>query len=288
MRRLLLLAIPLSALALTVAATGGGTAVTASCAKADLTTVSNGKLTIGTDNPAFPPWWGGSPAKGSKWKISDPYSAKGYESAVAYAVAKRLGFPRALVQWTPVPFLKAFAPGNKPFDFYLAQASYNPQRARAVDFSSSYYYVNQAVVGLKKNSISNVKSFAGLKSFQFGVPLGTTSFDYVVKYIKPAKKPKVYDTLNDAVTALKNGQIDGLVVDFPSTGYITAVQVPTSTVVGRLPTRGTPEHFGLVFAKGNSLVGCVNKALAALRAAGTLKALEVRWLARAGGAPLLK
>jgi polar amino acid transport system substrate-binding protein len=285
MRRLFALAIPLSAFALTAAGTGGG-ALTASCAKADLATVNDGKLTIGTDNPAFPPWWGGSPPKGSKWKVSDPYSGKGYESAVAYAVAKRLGFPRAGVQWTPVPFLKSFAPGNKPFDFYLAQVSYKPVRAKAVDFGVSYYYVNQAVVGLKKDPISKVKSLAGLKPFQFGVPLGTTSFDYVVKYIEPAKKPKVYDTLNDGVTALKNGQIDGLVVDFPSTGYITAVQVPNSTVVGRLPTRGTREHFGMVFRKGNPLVGCVNKALNSMWRDGTLKRLERAWLS--GSAPILK
>ena len=285
MRRLLVLAIPLSALALTATGTGGG-AVISSCAKADLKTVSAGKLTIATDNPAFPPWWGGSPAKSSKWKVSDPYSGKGYESAVSYEVAKRLGFPRAEVQWTPVPFLKSFAPGKKPFDFYLAQVSYKPVRAKAVDFSTSYYYVNQAVVGLKKNPISKVKTLAGLKPFQFGVPLGTTSYDYVVTNIKPAKKPKVYDTLNDAVTALKNGQIDGLVVDFPSTGYITAVQVPNSTVVGRLPTRGTREHFGMVFQKGNPLVGCVNKALNAMWQDGTLKRLEGAWLA--GSAPILK
>ncbi len=285
MRRLLVLAIPLSALALTATGTGGG-AVTSGCAKADLKTVSAGKLTIATDNPAFPPWWGGSPAKSSKWKVSDPYSGKGYESAVSYEVAKRLGFPRAEVQWTPVPFLKSFAPGKKPFDFYLAQVSYKPVRAKAVDFSTSYYYVNQAVVGLKKNPISKVKTLAGLKPFQFGVPLGTTSYDYVVTNIKPAKKPKVYDTLNDAVTALKNGQIDGLVVDFPSTGYITAVQVPNSTVVGRLPTRGTREHFGMVFQKANPLVGCVNKALNAMWQDGTLKRLEGTWLA--GSAPILK
>jgi polar amino acid transport system substrate-binding protein len=284
MRRLLLLAIPLSALALTATSTGTSRS-TIACGKADLKTLTAGKLTVGTDNPAFPPWWGGTPAKGSKWKVSDPYSGKGYESAVAYAVAKRLGFTRAEVQFTPVPFLKSFAPGKKPFDFYLAQVSYKPVRAKAVAFSSSYYFVNQAVVGLKKNAISKVRSLAGLKPFQFGVPLGTTSYDYVVSYIKPSKKPKVYDTLNDAVTALKNGQIDGLVVDFPSTGYITAVQVPDSTVVGRLPTR-TNEHFGMVFQKGNPLVACVDEALHAMTADGTLKRLERTWLA--GSAPILK
>ena len=131
-----------------------------------------------------------------------------------------------------------------------------------------------------------MKTVAGLKPFKFGVPLGTTSYDYVVKYIKPSQKPKVYDTLNDGVTALKNGQIDGLVIDYPSTGYITGVQVTNGVVVGRLPTRGGQEHFGLVFQKGNQLVTCVDKAIAAIKKDGTLKRLESRWLA--GNAPVLK
>lgn len=260
--------------------------LTGACAKANLKLVNAGQLTIGTNNPAYPPWFDGKEKKGTGFKTSNPYSGKGYESAVAYAAAKRLGFSRAAVKWTAVPFDKSYAPGKKSFDFYLAQVSYKPVRAKAVSFSSSYYFVNQAVVGLKKNSISKVKTLVGLKPYTFGVPLGTTSYDYVVKYIKPTKKPKVYDTLNDAVTALKNGQIDGLVVDFPSTGYITAVQVPNSVVVGRLPTRGAKEYFGLVFQKGSPLVACVNKALAAMRADGTLKRLERAWLS--GSAPLLK
>lgn len=260
--------------------------LTGACAKANLKLLESGQLTIGTNNLAYPPWFGGKEKKGTDFKISNPYSGKGYESALTYALAKRLGFSRAEVKWTPVLFEKSYAPGKKPFDFYLAQVSYKPVRAKTVDFSASYYEANQAVVGLRKNSISKVTTVAGLKPFTFGVPLGTTSYDYVVKYIKPSKKPKVYDTQDIAVAALKNGQIDGLVVDYPSTGYITAEQVPGSVVVGRLPTRGGQEHFGLVFAKGNPLVSCVNKTLAAMRADGTLKRLERTWLA--GSAPLLK
>jgi polar amino acid transport system substrate-binding protein len=273
-------------LALAAAATGGPNAPAAipGCATSNLNLLEDGKLTLGTDNPAFPPWWGGKPK--NPWKTSYPYSGKGYESAVAYTIANRLGFARGDVQWKPVPFLKSFAPGDKPFDFYIAQVSYSPVRAKAVSFSSSYYFVNQAVVALKGKPIAKVKSVAGLKPYKFGAPLGTTSYTYLVRYIKPSEKPAVYDTLNDGVTALKNGQIDGLVVDFPSTGYITGVQVPNSTVVGRLPTKGTKERFGLVFAKGNPLLGCINKALAAMRRDGTLKRLEKKWLA--GSAPLLK
>jgi polar amino acid transport system substrate-binding protein len=288
-RRLLVMALSVAALALLAAGLAQGSrttiALTGTCATGNLKLLHDGQLTIGTDNPAFPPWFDGVEKKGSTFKTSNPYSGKGYESAVAYAVASQLGFKHSEVTWTPVPFLRSFAPGNKPFDFYLAQVSFKPIRAKAVAFSNSYYFVNQAVVGLKGTKITKVKSVAGLKPFQFGVPLGTTSYDYVVRYIKPNSKPKVYDTLNDAVTALKNKQIDGLVVDFPSTGYITAVQVPNSTVVGRLPSK-TNEHFGMVFQKGNPLVACVNKALEVLTKNGTLKKYERRYLA--GSGPLLK
>jgi polar amino acid transport system substrate-binding protein len=260
--------------------------LTGACAKANLKTLEDGKLTLGTDTPAFPPWWDGHEKKGTGFKLSNPYSGKGYESAVAYEVARRLGFTRPEVKWTPLFYVKSYAPGKKPFDFYLAQISYKPIRARAVDFSISYYFVNQAVVALKGKPITKAKSLADLKPYKLGAPLGTTSYDYIVKYIKPTQQPAVFDTLNDAVTALKNGQIDGLVADFPSTGYITGVQIPNSIVVGRLPTQGTKEHFGLVLQKGNPLVTCVNRALRAMWTDGTMKRLQSTWLA--GSAPLLK
>jgi polar amino acid transport system substrate-binding protein len=258
--------------------------LTGKCAKANLDLVSDDGLTLATDNPAFPPWWGGKPGHG--FETSDPYSGQGYESAVAYEVARRLGFTKAEVSWKVVPFVKSYAPGKKTFDWYMAQVSYVPIRAKAVDFSNSYYFVNQAVAGIKGTPITKAKSIAALKRFTLGAAIGTTSYSYITRYIRPSEKPKVYDTNNDAVTALKNKQIDGLVVDFPSTGYITGVQLPTATVVGRLPTKGTRERFGMVFEKGSTLDSCVNRALAAMRVSGKLRQLESKWLA--GGAPLLK
>ena len=258
--------------------------LTGKCAKANLDLVSDDGLTLATDNPAFPPWWGGKSGHG--FETSDPYSGQGYESAVAYEVARRLGFTKAEVAWKAVPFVKSYAPGKKTFDFYMAQVSYSPVRAKAVDFANSYYFVNQAVVGIKGTAITKARSIAALKPYTLGAAIGTTSYTYITRYVRPTEKPKVYDTNSDAITALKNKQIDGLVVDFPSTGYITGVQLPTSTVVGRLPTKGTKERFGMVFQKGSSLDSCVNQALAAMRASGTLTRLEKRWLA--GGAPLLK
>ncbi len=260
------------------------TAAAASCDKGSLNLVNSGQLTAGTDNPAFPPWFGG--AEKAPWKVSNPYSGQGYESAVAYAVASKLGFAKSDVKWIVVPFNTSFAPGPKKFDFDINQISATPARAKVVDFSDSYYDVNQALVVLKGTSIANATSVAALKPYKFGAQLGTTSYDYIIKNIKPSKKPGVFDTNDAAVAALKNKQIDGLVVDLPTAFYVTSVQVPKGKILGQFPTVGTPEHFGMVFEQGNSLVSCVNDALAKLRSDGTLASLQAKWLQ--ADAPVLK
>jgi polar amino acid transport system substrate-binding protein len=294
MRKLLVTSLLLAAaaaLAVAATATGAGAAPAATtaipgCAPGSLNLVEDGVLTIGTDNPAFPPWFGGA-EKTKPWKVSDPYSGKGYESAVAYAIASQLGFPKAQVKWTVVPFNNSFRPGKKPFDFYLTQVSYSPARAKAVDFSRSYYFVNQTVVGRKGKPIAKARSIAGLRGYKLGAQVGTTSYSYIVDHIKPSSNPLVYDTNDAAVQALKNGQIDGIVVDLPTAFYVTSVQVPDGVIVGKLPTFGSKERFGMVFQKGNSLRGCVNKALDRLWRNGTIKSLQRVYLARAG-APDLK
>jgi polar amino acid transport system substrate-binding protein len=248
--------------------------------------VNAGMLTVGTDNPAYPPWYGGTPH--SPWKVSDPRSGQGFESAVAYAVAKQLGFPKSEVKWVVVPFNTSFAPGKKKFDFDINQISYKPARAKAVDFSASYYDVNQSIVVKKGTKIAGVHSVAGLKGYKLGAQLGTTSYDTIVNDIKPSHKPSVFDTNDAAVTSLKNGQIDGLVVDLPTAFYVTAAQVPNSEVLGQFPAKPGGEHFGMVFAKGNPLVRCVDGALTKLRSNGTLASLQQRWLSKATGAPVLK
>ncbi len=259
--------------------------LTGKCARSNLDLYSAGELTLATDNLSFPPWWGGSGS--GDFSPSDPYSGQGFEGALSYEIAKRLGFSKSQVTWTAIPFSKAFAP-VKAYDWYVSQVGFTPARAKAVDFSNAYYYVSQAVVGLKGTKITKVKSVAGLKPFTLGAPVGTTSYSYITRFIKPNTKPKVYDNVLDTIRALKNKQIDGFVVDFPSTGYITGVQLPSATVVGRLPDRGVQERFGMVFEKGSSLDSCVNRALAGMWADGTVKRLTAKWLSGTGGAPVLK
>jgi polar amino acid transport system substrate-binding protein len=286
--------IPLAVVAAAVAAAGlgGGSenaaAAPASCLKANLDLVKDGQLSIGTDNPAYPPWFAGGETKGRPWKINDPAKGQGFESAVAYAVAKRLGFAKSEVTWVYTPFNRAIAPGRKSFDFAINQISYTPERARVLGFSASYYNVNQSIVGLKGKRIASVRSVAGLRRYKLGAQLGTTSYQYIVRNIKPGPSVAVYDTNDAAVAALKNGQIDGLVVDLPTAFYVTAVQVPNGKIIGQFQAKGNQERFGMVFQKGNPLIACVNNALAQMKRTGVLKRIQQIWLAKVTGAPVLK
>ncbi len=157
-----------------------------------------------------------------------------------------------------------------------------------MSFSSSYYDENQAVVVLEGTKIAGVRTLAGLRGFKLGAQLGTTSYSYIKDKIKPSKQPAVYPQNAGAVQALKNHQIDGLVVDLPTAFYITSAQVSNSKVLGQFPAVPGGEHFGMVFAKGNPLVTCVNRALATLKANGQLPGIRQQWLAKATGAPVLK
>jgi polar amino acid transport system substrate-binding protein len=264
---------------------GGTTTSGASCAKADLNLVNAGQLTVGTDNPAFPPWFAGTPK--TPWKVGYPPSGQGFEGAVADAVAQKLGFTKGEVKWIVVPFNTSYAPGPKKFDFDINEVSFTPARAKVVDFSNSYYNVDQAIVGKKGTKIADATSVADLKPYKLGAQIGTTSYQFIKNDIDPSKQPSVFDTNDAAVAALKNGQIEGLVLDLPTAFYVTAAQVPNSKIIGQFQST-TGEHFGLVFEKGNSLVKCVNDALAKVKSDGTLKQIQDKWLAKVGGAPVLK
>ena len=247
------------------------------CTKDSLTTLTKGTITFGTDQPAYPPWF----------IDDDPANGKGFESAVAYAVAGKLGYGKSDVKWVRVPFNAAIAPGPKPFDANLNEFSITDERKQAVDFSSPYFDVTQAVVTVKSSPAAQVKDLAGLKGLKLGAQVGTTSLDAINEVIAPSGKPRVYNSNNDAVKALENGQIDALVTDLPTAFYMASAQLDKGKIVGQLPpSGGTPEQFGLVLDKGSQLTTCVSKAVDALKADGTLDKLVTQWLSQ-GGAPVL-
>jgi polar amino acid transport system substrate-binding protein len=262
------------------------------CAPENLVTLAAGTLTLGADNPAYPPYFEISDPVTPPWELGDPTNGKGFEGAVAYAVADKLGFAKEKVSWTVVPFNNSFAPGAKPFDFYITQVSWTPERATAVDLSDGYYFVNQSIVAMNGSPLIGVTSIAALAQYKFGAQVGTTSYDTIVETIKPTQDPAVFDTNDAAIQALQNGQIDGLVVDLPTAFYVTAAQIvdadfnPLAAIVGQFPAPAEGEFFSLVLAKDSPLTACVNEAIAALKADGTLESITQEWLADKANAPV--
>jgi polar amino acid transport system substrate-binding protein len=272
MRRTVLM-VALAAAAAAMAGCGSiaqksGPAAGSSCSHAAIQSdlYQKGVLTVATDKPAYPPWF----------ENNDPANGKGYESAVAYAVAAQLGFTHSQVRWAYEPFNDAYAPGPKKFDFDINEVSVTPQRAQAVSFSISYYADQQALVALKGTPIVTRHSPQDLKGYVFGDQVGTTSLTFINSVIQPTPTPKVFETLNDAKQALQTHQIAALVADTPTAQYISSSQIKHSVMVGQFPATGA--HFGLLFHKGNPLVACTNKALTTLTTNGTLHKLAERYL----------
>ncbi len=244
----------------------GGTAASCSNAAIQKNLYQKGQLTVATDKPVYPPWF----------EDNKPSNGKGYESAVAYAIAKQLGFKNSQVVWAYEPFNASYAPGPKKFDFDINEISYTPQRATAVTFSSSYYDVQQALVALKNTPIATKHSPAQLKTYVYGDQVGTTSLAFITSQIQPTAQPKVFQTLNDVKQALQTHQIAALVTDTPTAQFISSSEIKGTKMVAQFPSTG--EHYGLLFSKGNPLVGCVNKAIATLKSHGTLKQLQKQYL----------
>jgi polar amino acid transport system substrate-binding protein len=273
----------------------GPTAVAsaAECAaSADL--VNPVTLTVGTDNPAYPPYFGGGETKENPdWKFNDPNTGEGFEAAVAYEVAERMGFGTDTVEWTVAPFNQTYAPGEKDWDLAIVQISYSPKRDNAVDFSDSYYDVNQALVSVKGNPITEATSIADLKDYTIATQVGTTSYDFIVETIDPNVEPGAYNSLADSITALNAGQIDAIVVDLPTALYLAdpfVQEVKDGVVVGQFETAAAGEYFGMTFVEGNPLRDCVNLALAEMKADGTLEAIQTEWLSEktnVGEVPIL-
>jgi polar amino acid transport system substrate-binding protein len=250
----------------------------AACQAGGLPTLKAGTLTFGTDQPVYPPWF-----------VDDkPESGQGFEGAIAAAIADGLGYPKDKVTWVRVPFNAAVQPGPKTYDLDLNEFSITDERKQAVDFSSPYYDVKQAVVALNNSPVAGATSIGALKSAKLGAQVGTTSLDAVTNQIAPTTRPSVFNSNDDAKLALTNGQIDALVVDLPTAFYITSAELQNAKIVGQLPAgSGTPEQFGAVLDKGSALTTCVSQAVDKLRSAGTLTALEKQWLSTAGSAPEL-
>ncbi|MGA0070881.1 MAG: ABC transporter substrate-binding protein [Candidatus Nanopelagicaceae bacterium] len=257
---------------------GSASGETSTCSPESLQTLESGVLTIATGEPAYYPW-----------VIDDaPESGEGFEAAVAYAVAAQLGYDATAVKWVRTTFDAAIAPGPKTFDFNLQQYSITDERKQVVDFSSSYYNSNQAIVSFKGSKLEGVTTLQGVSDAgaKLGAAVGTTSLDAIETNL--GLTPSVFNDNAAAVTALKNKQIDGIVVDLPTAFYLAAVEIPNGIIVGQIDGSDSGDQgFGLLLAKDSPLTSCVSQAVDAIRDNGTLASITAQWLADAAGAPVL-
>jgi polar amino acid transport system substrate-binding protein len=241
-----------------------------------LKTITAGKLTIATGQPAYSPW------------VLDnkPQSGKGFEAAVGYAVAAKLGFAKKDVVWTRTSFDSAIAPGPKNFDLNLQQYTITAKRAKAIDFSSPYYQTTQALVSIKGSAADSAKTLSSLKKVKIGVAAASTSYTIVLKDV--GVQPEVFNSNDDAVLALKSGQIDAIAVDLPTAFYLADSELKHGEILGQFAQTTGGDEFGIVLAKGSSLTAKVSAAVDAIRKDGELAAITKKWLSTSVNVPVFK
>jgi polar amino acid transport system substrate-binding protein len=261
------------------------------CAAENLPTKTAGVLTVGTDNPAFPPYFAepkGDETLTDPWEFGDPTNGRGFESAMAYALAAQLGFTDDQVEWTPVPFNNSIAPGPKDFDVYLAQVSFTEERTQAVDLSEGYFFSNQALVTNADSELANATTVAEVAEFQLGAAGNTTSLTYIQDKIQPSQEPRIYDDNTAAKAAIEAGQVDGVVFDMATAFYIVNVEMDDGVVVGQFPSDpADQEHFSFVLDLDSPLTDCVDQAILTMGENGELDSIAAEWLADYVEAPFI-
>ncbi len=254
----------------------------AGCSPESLETKSPDTFTVGTDNPAFPPYFAepeGDESVTEPWEFGDPTNGRGFESAVAYALAEQLGFSQEQVTWIPVPFNNSFAPGEKDFDVYLAQVSYTDERTQGADLSEGYFFGNQALVARAGSDLAGATTIAEVAEARLGAAGNTTSLAYIQERIQPTEEPRVYEDNTGALAALNADQVDGILVDVPTAFFIVNVEMDDGVVVGQLPSDPQEqEHFSMVLELDSPLTDCVDEALLTMGENGELDSLAAEWL----------
>ena len=225
-----------------------------------------GQLTVHTDQPVYAPWF----------VDNDPSNGEGFESALTYALAERLGVAADQVMWGVTPVVESFAPGDKDFDFYITEVLITDQRKQAVDFSDPYYVSRLTLVAQKDSPVFDAQTLADLKAFTFGAQTGTNNATYITEIIQPDQPLVEFDTNLETMQALSDGTIDAILEPLQTGLEMETFQFDNLALVALLPDSG--HDMGMVFEKGSALVPFVNQALQSFKEEGTLDALIAHWL----------
>jgi polar amino acid transport system substrate-binding protein len=261
------------------------------CSADSLPTKTSGVFTVGTDNPNFPPWFS-KPKAGEEltepWQGTDPNNGRGFESAVAYAVAEQLGFTDDQLEWIPVTFNNAIAPAPKEFDVYISQVSFSEERTQAVDLSEGYWFSNQALVTNADSPLADAKTIPEVAGYQLGVAGNTTSLTYLQEKIQPTQEPRIYDDNTGVKSGIEAGQVQGAVFDLATAFYIANVEMDNGVVVGQFPSDPEDqEHFSFALDLDSPLTDCVNEAILTMGENGELDTIAAKWMADYVNAPFI-
>ncbi|MBH0130983.1 transporter substrate-binding domain-containing protein [Salinibacterium sp. NK8237] len=275
-RRALIATAAAAVLALTACTADTTADTSATVDDGSLPTITAGKLTIATGEPAYEPWM----------VDNDPSNGEGFEAAVAYALADELGYTADDVVWVRSSFDSAIAPGPKDWDLNLQQFSVTEDRKQAVDFSSPYYTTTQAIIATESSAAADATSLADLKDVIVGVASGSTSYTIAAEAL--GDDLSVFNSNEDGVLALTSGQIDAFVIDLPSAFYLANVEIDGGVILGQFESSAGGDEFAFVLPKDSELTSPVSEALDALAADGTLQAIQDEWLSAAVDVPVLK
>lgn len=244
--------------------------------------LTKGHMTIATDDPVYSPWF----------IDNDPANAEGYEGALAYDIASKLGFPAKDVTWVVEHYAQSYQPGTKDFDFDINEIVYTPAWKSNIEFSESYYNVTQSLVAMDSDPIVLHHTPAKLKTYHYGALTGSPAAAYVTNKIKPKTPVTTFAGLPAAVAALETGQIDALAIDTPTGNYVATTDIlgdngaHLATQVGQFPYDGD-EYYALILQKANPLLACVNVAITTLTSAGKVAALQATWLSAYQKVPVI-
>jgi polar amino acid transport system substrate-binding protein len=236
------------------------------CDPETLQTLTDGVLTVGAGEPYSP------------WYVGEPESGEGFESALVYAVADRLGYAHDDVQWETVTFEQIVSPAVKPFDVAAYQTSITDERRQAVDFSSPYLTTRQGVIVMEDGPYADATSLADLEGARIGVTAAQTSLTLSEAAFGEDADISPYSAAGDGMQALQSGTIDAMVMDVDQGVAASTEYFPDSVVIGTLPDQGVVEQYGLVLDVGSPLTDCVSRAVDALEEDGTLAELRTTWL----------
>ena len=238
----------------------------------DFTTVEPGKLIMAT-NCAFPPYEMAADGEGP-YVGADGVSYEGIDVEIAVALADKLGLELVIDDMEFTSALLAVQENRA--DMTLAGLTYKADRDEVMDFSTSYAKGIQVVIVADGSDIEELDDLEGK---MIGTQEGTTGYAYASDTPENGgygeKNVLAYANGALAVEALKNGQVDAVIIDNgPAQAYVAA-----NTGLHILPAAWVEEDYCLAVDEGNSaLLNALNAELEAMIADGTIQTIIDKYI----------